>query len=86
MNRYNSQEERAAAIESGAATVRGSTLQDGRKHYALMRYRTDGSSEVAVNYTGTDNDNLDAALAQERRYHFGPHAEGVDGYGAERIS
>jgi hypothetical protein len=86
MDKYNSEAEREAAIAAGETTRRGSTLQDGAKHYAMVRYFHDGDSEIARNLTGTEFDDLDTALDLTRSRDFGPHAPCVAGYGIERIS
>ena len=86
VHKYRDEAERDAAVAAGETTRRDSTLQDGHKHYALVRYYHDGDRDIARNLTGSDLDNLDDAVRLERRYDFGPHAKGVAGYGAERIS
>ena len=81
MHKYDSEEARRAAMERGETTAQDSTLQDGQKHYAVMRYRL-GPPEVAFNLTGTEQDTLDAAEELAARI----DGQGGAGYGAERIA
>lgn len=78
----------AAAITAGTATRTLSTLIDGKRHYALVRYDA-GLREVAINLTGTEHDNREAAehLARIRNVSAPVvRSKGVVTYAAERIA
>jgi hypothetical protein len=82
VNKYGSQAERAAAIEAGDTTELDSTVLDGHKHYAVVRYRATRPSEVRENLTGTEYDDL----ASAQRFAEARDRNDGSGHGAERIA
>jgi hypothetical protein len=90
MHYYLSEEDRQTAIAAGEASTRMSTVSDGHKHYAVIRYSDAGQAgwtrDVERNLTWTPQDTLPAAEALAARLNHGPFGPGTVGYAAERIA
>lgn len=78
MNKYGSEAERQEAIDRGETSALQSSLMDGRKHYAVVKYSATSPTTILENLTGTDQDDLRSA--EELARNWGPAA------GAERIA